>query len=112
MNFKNRLEALKWMCENPGSKTYFDFEGENRYICFTERGHITTLGADFGKAFFSAKASNFRTTFEYIPDLEPELIFPWLETCSFIYDNDLARAKQLGNYHSALIQFLDNRYKK
>jgi hypothetical protein len=112
MNFKNRLEALKWMCENVGAVVFFDFENEVHNIFLGEGASPNTSAGDYGTRFFKADAINFRTTPEYTPDLIPEPRFPWLETCNFIRDTDNVTAKQLIGYHNALIKFLDERYKK
>lgn len=42
MNFETRLEAIKWMCENPGKEVYFnhpEYTYAIPYASLTKEGH-------------------------------------------------------------------------
>lgn len=115
MNFKTRLEAIKWMCENPGKEVYFnhpEYTYAIPYVSLTKEGHwCTSHGVE---VFDSHHSNHFRTTVGYIPDPEPESEpkFPWLTTCNFIHETDWVHTRQLIDYHDALIKFLDKRYQR
>ena len=113
MNFKNRLEALKWMCENVGKKIYFDFDpkfidacsGHPVDLCITNENLFSgSIGA------FVKGSINFRTTPEYILDPKPESEFKWPITFGVDWDRSYATKKELYEIYDALIKFLDKRF--
>lgn len=62
MKFANKLEALKWMCENPSERVFFEDEsGITRSAFITPDGECD--GYNYGSSFFISDSSrNFRTT--------------------------------------------------
>lgn len=111
MNFKNRLEALKWMCENPEKKVYFDPASpkmNETYIRIYSNGNFASSNGI--EPFNNPESTNFRTTPEYIPDPKPEPEFEWPRSIGASDVVSPIDGSQLFRYHNALIEFLDRRF--
>lgn len=112
MNFKNRLEAIRWLVNNLGERVHFDHPNlvGYPYISLRENGHwATSHGVDY---FDAGSATRFRTTPDYVPDPQPEPEFEWPHSCRgdpLDPCSDVTRW-YLDKYHDALIEFLDKRY--
>lgn len=108
MNFKTRLEAIKWMCENPGKEVYFnhpEYTYAIPFVSLTKEGHwCTSHGVE---VFDSHHSNHFRTTVGYIPDPEPEPGFIWPEPIEYSITIDY-----LQSYNRLFIKYLDERYQR
>ena len=111
MNFKNRLEALKWMCENPGEKVYYSNPSTADlfpYASLTIKGQWSTSHGV--NSFDETAATNFRTTPEYTPDPKPEPEFEWPRDLRCFLPRVMVTEKNLFDYHAALMEYLDKRF--
>lgn len=68
MKFANRLEALKWMCENPNRSIYFDINA----VATCYKACINDSGILINSYFDNNNAHNFRTEKDE-PEPKPEI---------------------------------------
>lgn len=104
MKFKDRLEALKWMCENVGRAVLFDE---------TERKSTLTVYCDkdgrfrdWPDHFFSQIAHNFRTE-----DDKSEMDWRTIESASTSHYDGFTLSC-LKEYHNQLMTILEARFGK
>lgn len=112
MNFKNRLEALKWMCENVEKDIYFDYEPGYPSLPSVGVALMLPNGMIQGTGFYLQSATKFRTDQLYIPDPkpEPEPEFEWPRDLTCFLPRVTVTEKNLFDYHNALMDYLDKRF--